>query len=66
VCEGRSFCCGGRYRQAYFLVEGFLQVAVRWWILITGVVVRISVLSEGRVGKLNTGDRCKAIVLILL
>jgi hypothetical protein len=43
-----------------------LQVAVRWWILTTGVVVRVSVLSEGRVGTLHAGGRCEAIVYFSL
>jgi hypothetical protein len=41
------------------------QVAVPGWILITGVVVGVSVLSEGGVGTLHTGGRREATVIIL-
>jgi hypothetical protein len=36
-----------------------------WWRLMTGVVVRVSVLLAGRgvVGEMNTGGRCGAIVI---
>jgi hypothetical protein len=37
--------------------EDFAGSSNRWWMLITGVVVRISVPFEGGVGKLNTGGR---------
>jgi hypothetical protein len=46
--------------------EVCLQVAVRWWILMTGVVVSVSVLSDGGVRKLNSGSGCEAVVLFLL
>jgi hypothetical protein len=41
--------------------RGVLQVAVRWWVLMNGVVVRVSVLSEGGFGKLNTGVGVKLL-----
>jgi hypothetical protein len=37
----------------------------RWWRLMTGVVVRVSVLSGVGVSKMNTGGRCEVIVLFL-
>jgi hypothetical protein len=42
---------------------GFAGSSNRWWMLMTGVVVRVSVLSVGGggVGKLNTEGRCEAI-----
>jgi hypothetical protein len=39
---------------------GFAGSSNQWWILMTGVVVRVSVLSVGvEVGTLNTGGRCE-------
>jgi hypothetical protein len=42
-----------------------LQVAVRWWTLMTGVVVWVSVLLERGVGTLHTWGRYEAIILFL-
>jgi hypothetical protein len=48
--------------------RGGLQVAVQWWILMTGMHVGLVKCAVGRgkgVGTLHNGGRCEAIVLFL-
>jgi hypothetical protein len=47
MSEGRELCCGGRYRQTLGGGGVFAGSSNRWWMLMTGVVIRVSVLSEG-------------------